>query len=213
MDVAGRANPADEAGLKGYDLAGVDADIGPRLAAMVSPRRFWHCRQVADLAVSLARRWDLDGDAARRAGLLHDVCRENRAEWLDTAAREGIALPEWAGGNAGLLHGPLGAIVARREFRLPEAWCCAIAGHTTGRPGMTREEMVLYVADHACEGRRAPEVPHWRALAHEDLEQATLEMFTHVLADLLCQGASLWPPTVLARNHLLGQRIGTRSSS
>jgi hypothetical protein len=71
---------------------------------------------------------------------------------------------------------------------------------------MGREEMVLYVADHACEGRRDPEVPHWRVLAHEDLERATLAMLTHLLTNLLCAGVPLWPPTVLARNYLLLRR-------
>ena len=91
--MTGKHRPED------YDVAGVDADIAPRLAAVVSPRRFWHCRQVSDLAVSLARHWGLDVDAARRAGLLHDLCREHRAEWHEMAAREGVALPEWAAGN------------------------------------------------------------------------------------------------------------------
>jgi predicted HD superfamily hydrolase involved in NAD metabolism len=189
-----------------YDLAGVDADIAPRLMAMVSPHRFWHCKQVANLAVSLASRWGLDVDGARRAGLLHDIYRENREEWGRMAAAEGIRLPAWAGDDRTHLHGPLGALVARRDFGLPEHWCRGIAGHTTGMPGMTREEMVLHVADHACEGRRGPEVPHWRVLAHQDLEAATLEMLTHLLQSLLKQGALLWTPTVLARNELLARR-------
>jgi predicted HD superfamily hydrolase involved in NAD metabolism len=186
-----------------YDFSGVDPDIAPRLAAAVSPKRFWHCKQVAALAESLARRWDLDPEAARRAGLLHDVCRENKAEWPAMASREGIELPDWAQGNLTLLHGPLGARVAQREFGLPQAWVAAIDGHTTGRPGMSLEEMVLYVADHAAEGRRDPQGPHWRALAHEDLRAATLEMLTELLQSLLGQGKPLWPPSVLARNHLL----------
>ena len=189
-----------------YDLSGVDADIAPRLRAMVSPRRFWHCRQVADLAVSLARRWGLDEDAARRAGLLHDLYRDKRDEWLSVAQAEGIELPRWAGGNAGHLHGPLAAVAARREFGLPEVWCRAIAGHTTGAPGMSREELALYVADHACEGRRDPKVPHWRKLAHRDLEAATEEMLTDLLESLLGQQAILWPPTVKARNELVLRR-------
>lgn len=184
-----------------------DADILSRLQAKVSPRRLWHCQKVAELAESLARRWALDPHLARRAGLVHDICRENRDPQRD-AAQEGLALPDWAGEDFGALHGPLAAVLARREFGLPEAWCRAIAGHTTGRPGMGPEEMVLYVADHAAEGRRHPHVPHWRELAQRDLGAATLEMLTQHLADLLSKGAPLWPPTVLARNQLLRHPAG-----
>jgi predicted HD superfamily hydrolase involved in NAD metabolism len=174
--------------------------------AMVAPRRFWHSKQVAALAESLARRWGMNADDARRAGLLHDLWRERRDEWLSEAAAEGIALPEWAGDNAGYLHGPLAAITARREFDLPEAWCRAIAGHTTALPNLSHEVMVLFVADHACEGRRQPEVPHWRELAHRDLEGAAEEMLTSLLQSLLRQGNVLWPPAVLARNELVTRR-------
>lgn len=202
------SHPARGATAGEYDLAGVDADIAPRLMAAVSPRRFRHCKHVASLAGSLARRWELDADAARRAGLLHDICRENRDEWPSLAAREGISLPEWAGGDWVLLHGPLAAAVARREYVLPDAWVDAISGHTHGRGGMSREEMVLYVADHAAEGRTQPEVPGWRALAFEDLEAATCEMLTHLLRSLLDQGRPLWPPSVAARNTLLLNAAG-----
>jgi putative nucleotidyltransferase with HDIG domain len=195
------ALPDDE-----YDLGGVDADIAPRLMAMVSARRFWHSKQVAALAESLARRWGLDADAARRAGLLHDLYRGSRDRWPELAAQEGIALPEWAGDDLGHLHGPLAAIAARREFGLPEPWCRAIAGHTTALPGLTREVMVLYVADHAAEGRPQPEVPHWRDLAHRDLAAATEDMLAHLLQSLLREGHALWLPTVLAHNELVARR-------
>jgi predicted HD superfamily hydrolase involved in NAD metabolism len=189
-----------------YDLSGVDADVAPRLVAMVSARRLWHSKQVAALAESLARRRGLDADAARRAGLLHDLYRGSRDRWPELAAEEGIALPAWAGDDLGHLHGPLAAIAARREFGLPEPWCRAIAGHTTALPNMSPEVMVLFVADHAAEGRRQPEVPHWRELAHQDIAAATEEMLTHLLGSLLQQGQVLWPPTVEARNELVLRR-------
>src|SRR5205807_399803 len=98
----GAVNPMATAGpMDEYDVSGVDADIAPRLMAAVSPRRFWHCKQVADLAASLAERWGLDADGARRAGLLHDYSRDQRKEWLAMAAAEGIALPAWAGNDIG----------------------------------------------------------------------------------------------------------------
>ena len=195
-----------------YDTSGVDPDIAPRLMSLVSPRRFKHCKAVADLAVSLAKRWDLDVDHARRAGLLHDVWRDRRDQWLDDARREGISLPAWAQDDTGHLHGPLGARAAAREFALPPQWTRAIASHTTCRWDVsdgalpTPEEMLLYIADHACEGRRAPKVPHWRALAHESLSAAALEMLTDLLTSLLGQGKPLWEPSVLARNALLLQQ-------
>lgn len=203
----GRAGDPDE-----YDIAGVDEDIAPRLMELVSPRRFLHCKRVAEMAVSLARRWELNEDHARRAGLLHDIWRDRRDQWLDDARRDGITLPAWAKDDTGHLHGPLGARVAAREFALPPQWIQAIASHTTCRWDVsngalpTPEEMLLYIADHACDGRRDPNVPHWRALAHESLPAAALEMLSDLLTSLLAQGKPLWEPSVVARNALLLQR-------
>jgi predicted HD superfamily hydrolase involved in NAD metabolism len=197
---------------KDYDTAGVDLDIAPGLMSLVSPRRFAHCKAVAELAVSLAERWELDVDGARRAGLLHDVWRDRRDDWIEDARREGIQLPAWAQDDIGHLHGPLGARVAAREFSLPPEWVRAIASHTTCRWDVsdgalpTTEEMVLYLADHACEGRRHPQVPHWRKLAHKDLAAAAREMLSDLLGSLLEQGKPLWEPSVLARNALLLHR-------
>jgi predicted HD superfamily hydrolase involved in NAD metabolism len=182
---------------------GDEAAIIRRLEELVSPKRLLHCQRVADLAESLALRWGLDHRLARRAGLLHDACRRPRPEWDALAAREGLTLPDWTAGERGFLHGPLAAILAREEFGLPAAWCRAIAGHTTGGPGMTAEEMVLFVADHAAVGREEPQAGEWRELAQRDLRQATLEQLSARLSDLLASGSALWLPTVLARNDLL----------
>ena len=200
------SDPPREDGAPVEDADAADADILRRLEALVSRKRLWHCRRVSELAESLAARWGLDGTLARRAGLLHDVCRANRPEWAALAARAGLSLPEWAAGERGLLHGPLGAIVAREEFGLPEVWCRAIAGHTTGGPEMTTEEMVLFVADHAAVGREEPQAQTWRELAHRDLLESTVEQLDQRLSELLAGGAPLWLPTVQARNDLLARR-------
>jgi predicted HD superfamily hydrolase involved in NAD metabolism len=189
--------------VSGGGDAGDEAAIIGRLEELVSPKRLLHCQHVADLAQSLALRWGLDPRLARRAGLLHDACRRPRPEWDALAEREGLTLPDWTAGGRGFLHGPLAAILAREEFGLPESWCRAIAGHTTGGPGMTAEEMVLFVADHAAVGREEPQAGAWRELAHRDLRQATLEQLDALLSDLLATGSTLWLPSVLARNDLL----------
>ena len=186
-----------------YDVTGVDPDIAARLKQLVSPRRFLHCKRVADMAVSLARRWELDEDHARRAGLLHDVRREQAEPWPALAAREGIPLPSWAMGDWTLLHGPLGARLAEREFPLPRPWLDGIANHSWCRAGATPEELVVYIADHACEGRRYPNVEKYRDLAYTSLEQAAQLILTDLLQHLLNDNAPLWPPAVEARNALV----------
>ena len=186
-----------------YDTTGVDADIAPRLMQLVSAKRFLHCKRVADMAVSLARRWDLHQDHARRAGLLHDVCRENRDDWRALAAQDGMELPDWAMGDWSLLHGPLGAKLAEREFPLPKPWLDAIANHSWSRANATPEEHVIYVADHACEGRKYPNVDKYRALAYKDLSAATHLILTDLLTHLLNDNHPFWLPAVEARNALV----------
>ena len=196
-------SPRPTGDLLDYDTTGVDADIAPRLMQLVSPKRFLHCRRVADMAVSLARRWDLDEDHARRAGLLHDVCRENRDDWPSLAAQDDIPLPDWAMGDWSLLHGPLGARLAEREFPLPKPWLDAIANHSWSRAGATSEEHAIYVADHACEGRKYPNVEKYRDLAYEDLPAAAHLILTDLLQHLLDDNHPLWLPAVQARNALI----------
>ncbi|HET7771147.1 MAG TPA: bis(5'-nucleosyl)-tetraphosphatase (symmetrical) YqeK, partial [Chloroflexota bacterium] len=181
----------------------VDPDIAARLNQLVSPKRYLHCTRVAEFAVKLARKWGLDEDCARRAGLLHDVRREETEPWPDLAAREGIALPDWARGDWTLLHGPLGAKLAGREFPLPRPWLDGIANHSWCRAGATPEELTIYIADHACEGRRYPNVERYRDLAFKSLEQSAQLILTDLLRHLLEDNAPLWPPAVEARNSLV----------
>lgn len=203
------------------ELVGIDADIEPILRARISAKRVVHSTHVASLAQALARCHGVDADSARRAGLLHDLWREAGAGSILQARRLGFGrasamaedgsdvLEDWMDGNPVLLHGALAAVEARERFALPQVWCDAIAFHTTGRGGMTVEDMVIHVADHACEGRRGDHVHEWRRTAFEDLGSATLAMIEHLVANLLEAKAMLWVPTVAARNDLM-TRFGPR---
>ena len=199
----------------------IDADIWPVLRERISAKRVVHSKHVASLAQALARCHGVDPDSARRAGLLHDLWREAGAGSILEARRLGYGraiatdedgsdvLEDWMDGNPVLLHGALASHEARERFALPQVWCDAIAFHTTGRGDMTVEDMVIHVADHACEGRRSDHVHEWRRMAFEDLGSATLAMIEHLVSTLLEARAMLWVPTVQARNDLL-TRFGPR---
>ncbi len=199
----------------------IDRDIEPILRARISVKRVVHSTHVASLAQALARCHGVDADGARRAGLLHDLWREAGAGSIIEARRLGFkranateedgsdVLEDWMDGNPVLLHGALAAVEARERFALPQVWCDAIAFHTTGRRGMTAEDMVIHVADHACEGRRGAHVHEWRRMAFEDLGSATLALLENLVSNLVEARAMLWVPTVEARNDLLA-RFGSR---
>ena len=61
--------------------------------------------------------------------------------------------------NPSLLHGPVAAVWAEKELGITDRSILdAIRYHTTGRAGMSRLEMVVYLADLIEPGRRYPGV-------------------------------------------------------
>jgi len=191
-----------------------EEDIARTVERAVSARRFRHIRAVADLAGALASAHGRDAEQARRAALLHDYARERSLTQLLRDAEE-LRLPisDYERRNPGYLHGPLAAALAAREFDLDPESCAAIAGHTTGREGMGELELILFVADHAAEGRKGPNADRWRHEARADLELVAREMMDAQLVDSVREGWSIHPHLVEARNDLLDRLAGRAGGS
>jgi nicotinate-nucleotide adenylyltransferase len=72
-----------------------------------------------------------------------------------------------------LLHAKTGAALAADLFGLSEDVALAIRFHTTGRPGMSRLEMITYLADYIEPGRNGFDgLPELRRACYEDLDLA-----------------------------------------
>lgn len=80
--------------------------------------------------------------------------------------------------NPYLLHGKVGAYIARKEFDiLDEDILNAIIWHTTGRPDMSLLEKIIFVADYIEPSRRPiPELNLIRQLAFTDINQAVIKI-------------------------------------
>lgn len=170
----------------------------------VSPARYQHILAVADLAGLLARHWGIGEGRARRAALLHDYARDmTEHELLRTAEAFGLTVSPFDRQHPGLLHGRIAAHIAQRDFRLDPVAGAAIAGHTTGRVGMGTFELLLFVADHAAEGRRGEGPPRWRELARTDLVAAAREIMDDLIKRSLKRGYAIAPQLAEARNDLL----------
>lgn len=183
----------------------VEAEVKKRLNAP----RFQHTLGVVESALKLANVYGADPDKARAAALLHDVAKEYDTERLLKAAFEfDIVLSDIERRMPALIHAPVGAQVARREFGVDDPdILAAIRYHTTGRAGMSLLERVVFLADYIEPGRVHPGVDPVREAAEYDLDQAVLLALDQTILYLVGRGEPIAPDAVAARNDLLTRGI------
>ncbi len=148
-----------------------------KLFAALSVKRFAHSLAVAYTARRLARVHGLDQHQAETAGLLHDC-----AKCMPLSQMRGLSElhnltddPEVLA-EGRLQHSLVGAYLAATEYGVTDPEVLrAIASHTTGKPGMSRLEMLIYLADKIETTRESyPVLEKVRMLSELSLERAAL---------------------------------------
>jgi predicted HD superfamily hydrolase involved in NAD metabolism len=174
----------------------------------LSKERYEHTLRVADTAQDLALAHDLDADMARLAALLHDAAREMDPEvFLNLANKWRLQVEDPERQSPKLLHGPVAAELARREFGMDnEEVLQAVRAHTTGRPGMGPLALVLYVADKIEPARDYPSVGRLRKLAGEDLNEAAAESLRRAIAHNEERGKATHPASLKMLDWLEADR-------
>lgn len=170
--------------------------------------RLPHVLGVRDEAVALAARFGVDREQAALAALLHDIAKAWSDEDLLRAAREfGILVDIVERHQPGLLHGPVGAELARREFGVTDAAVLqAIRLHTTGDKDMTALDQVVFLADLTEPGRTFPGVDELRRIAETDLPGAVLAALRINLEYAMRRGWLIHARSVAAYNWLVAGR-------
>ena len=140
-------------------------------------KRYEHTLGVAYTAAALAMRYGEDMHKALLAGLLHDCakCMSNDKR-LAICEKYNIAISEAERKNPFLLHAKVGSFLAMKKYGVSDKNVInAILNHTTGRPGMSLLEKIIWIADYIEPGRKqAPNLARIRQLSFEDLDQALL---------------------------------------
>jgi predicted HD superfamily hydrolase involved in NAD metabolism len=176
-----------------------------KLKDSLTRQRYQHSLGVAQVAVELARRYGSDLDQACSAGLLHDCAKGlGKDQLLQTALAFGIVRDDTERICPDLLHGPVGAMLAWKEYGVNDAdMLTAIAIHTLGAEEMNLLAKIVYISDYIEPGRSLPGVDDLHALAQQDLDRAVLKAMDHTIAYVVQQSLPLHPQTVRARNSLL----------
>jgi len=182
---AGNVHPLLAPLLQGISLSGeVSHDVPIFLAAHGHPRTAVHCEKVAREAARIARSLGAVERRAMIAGWLHDVSAIfPPGERLEMARALGVEiLPEEAAFPM-LLHQKLSAILARELFGVEDAGVLsAIRCHTTLRPGATRLDKIVFVADKLAWDQ--PGVPPYATQMRVELARS-LDAGTFVYLDYL----------------------------
>ena len=164
--------------------------------AMVKAKRLPHIQGTEETAAALAAFWGVSPEKARRAAILHDCTKYWTLEQhLETCAKYGVELDELECVSVKLLHSKSAAALAQYVFAEPEEECRAISAHTTGKPGMTTFDKILYLADYMEPTRDFDGVEELRRLVWEDLDRAMILGLEMSIEDLKEKGATVHPNT------------------
>ena len=163
--------------------------------------RYHHTLGVMYTSASMAMRYDVDVQKALYAGLLHDCAKCIPSDKkIRLCEKYGLPVSSVEKENPSLLHARLGAYLAHEKYGVKdEEIIYAIESHTTGRPGMSMLEKIVYIADYIEPGRnKAADLPRVRKLAFEDLDACMAEILCDTLKYRSRVGGPLDPSTQLA---------------
>jgi predicted HD superfamily hydrolase involved in NAD metabolism len=155
----------------------------------MSDKRRRHTEGVRNTALSMARKWGADVCKAERAALYHDIYRGVQVEELNRMVAELGLDAERYMDNANLAHGKLAAAMIPSLFgEEDEDVINAVSFHTTGRPGMSLLEKIIFLADAIEPGRDYTGVTAIREAAEKDLDLGCLKSLTGTIRHLREQG-------------------------
>lgn len=184
-----------------------DEHLLEKVKAQMTAHRFTHTLGVADTAVSMSERYGEDKERAYLAGILHDYCKFWEKDRMKQIIMQEDSIPsDILDYDKELWHAPVGAHVVQQELQIQDAAVLnAIRYHTSGRPGMSQLEKILWLADYIEPGRHFPGVEEVREMAKQDLNKALVKAMGNTIVFLVKQGKRIYPLTLETYNDLVKQ--------
>lgn len=175
-----------------------------KLRENMDASRYVHTMGTVRCAIDLAARYGVDGKQARLAALLHDCAKFAPQQLLASCEEYGLDVEELKKDFISVIHGPLGAMVARREYGVEdEAVLSAVYWHTLCHEDMTVLEKIIYLADKIETGRKYAGIEAIREATDKSLDAGVLACMERSIAYVQTRGKKLHPNVIGAREYLL----------
>lgn len=178
-------------------------DLERQVKEQLSEKRFLHSLRTSIYAATLCKEYGADEEKGRIAGLLHDMARERSSSELITFMRNEDGVAPWERKRPSLLHGKVGAIIARDQFHVTDPDILdAIADHVTGRPGMKKLSKIIFIADYCEPGRKHVREELRRLIGRESPDKILFIIVQETLQHLKEKGRVIAEPTIELLNEL-----------
>jgi len=164
-----------------------------------------HTLSVANVAVNIAKKYEADVNKVEIAGLLHDYARNyDNDRLLKIVEKNNIKIDDWEKEIPELLHSPVGAFLAEKEFDVKDQEILnAIRYHTIGRPEMSLIEKIIFIADVIEPNRDFPGVDLIREKIELNIDKAVILACDFTIKYNIERRRIIHPNTLLTRNTLL----------
>lgn len=139
----------------------------------LSRYRYWHSVRVALECKKLAKYYNINVKDAYLAGLLHDIAKEYDYDKVKCF----INKYNIASDDDNVIHGKIGALVARELYNINDDVYSAILYHTIGNECMNMLDKVVFIADKIEKKKDYPGVDILRKLAYVDIDKCLISYF------------------------------------
>jgi predicted HD superfamily hydrolase involved in NAD metabolism len=172
----------------------------------LTEKRYEHSIGTAECAKELAEKFNLDGEKAYIAGLLHDCAKCYTNDMMLGIMNEHINVSEAERSSWKTWHAPVSCYVAKTIFGVTdEDILSSIRWHTIGKIGMSDFEKIIYIADKI-ESRTRENYyadPIREALRQPDgLNKAMLQSYKQTIKSLVDRDLVICTETVEIYNYL-----------
>lgn len=170
----------------------------------LTEHRYQHTIGVMETAIILANLYGADEKKAELAAIFHDYAKFRPKDEMKQIIVEQKMDPHLLQYNSELWHAPVGAYLVQTEAEVLDIDILnAIRFHTSGRPGMSLLEKIIYLADYIEPGRHFPGVEEVRKIAELDLDHALIASVKNTIIFLMKKNQPIFPDTFNTYNDLV----------
>lgn len=180
--------------------------INKDLKEILSEHRYIHSIGVMERAGELAKIYGVDEEKAKITGLAHDIAKEmTEEEKMRYVEQRGIEVDEIEKINTSLLHGKIGADIAKEKYGFDLDMQKAIINHTTTDPNMDMLSKIIFVADKTEKNRNSDKynIEYERQLADKDIDEAIIYILNSNINHLIKARKIIHPKSIETRNYLI----------